>query len=113
MAFVDVGVHQDGLVHVSKLSHDFVEDPHQVVKAGQVVKVKVSRSRSGAASGVVDDVLDGAAGAGQKERPVQADRRRPKQGGRQRDRAPRQIDETQPNHALGRAFEKLKREKGS
>ena len=40
-AFVDIGVHQDGLVHISALSDQFVKDPHTVVKAGQVVKVKV------------------------------------------------------------------------
>ncbi len=40
-AFVDIGVHQDGLVHISALSNQFVKDPHTVVKAGQVVKVKV------------------------------------------------------------------------
>ncbi|HLP99277.1 MAG TPA: Tex family protein [Sideroxyarcus sp.] len=40
-AFVDIGVHQDGLVHISALSDKFVKDPHTVVKAGQVVKVKV------------------------------------------------------------------------
>jgi uncharacterized protein len=40
-AFIDIGVHQDGLVHVSALSTKFVKDPHEVVKAGQVVKVKV------------------------------------------------------------------------
>ncbi len=40
-AFVDVGVHQDGLVHVSQLSDSFVKDPHAVVKAGDVVKVRV------------------------------------------------------------------------
>ncbi len=40
-AFVDIGVHQDGLVHISALSDKFVKDPHEVVKAGQVVKVKV------------------------------------------------------------------------
>lgn len=40
-AFVDVGVHQDGLVHVSMLADRFVRDPHSVVKAGDVVKVKV------------------------------------------------------------------------
>ena len=40
-AFVDIGVHQDGLVHISSLSDKFVEDPHQVVKTGNVVKVKV------------------------------------------------------------------------
>jgi protein Tex len=40
-AFVDIGVHQDGLVHVSALSHTFVKDPRDAVKAGDVVKVKV------------------------------------------------------------------------
>lgn len=40
-AFVDVGVHQDGLVHVSAMSRSFVSDPRDVVKSGQVVKVKV------------------------------------------------------------------------
>lgn len=40
-AFVDVGVHQDGLVHVSALANTFVRDPHEVVRSGQVVKVKV------------------------------------------------------------------------
>ena len=40
-AFVDIGVHQDGLVHVSELADRFVKDPHEVVKAGQIVKVRV------------------------------------------------------------------------
>ena len=40
-AFVDVGVHQDGLVHVSHLANRYVKDPNDAVKAGQVVKVKV------------------------------------------------------------------------
>jgi uncharacterized protein len=40
-AFVDIGVHQDGLVHVSALSSKFVKDPREVVKAGDIVKVKV------------------------------------------------------------------------
>ena len=40
-AFVDIGVHQDGLVHISALADRFVKDPHSVVQAGQVVKVKV------------------------------------------------------------------------
>jgi len=40
-AFVDVGVHQDGLVHVSALANRFVSDPREVVKSGQVVRVKV------------------------------------------------------------------------
>ena len=40
-AFVDIGVHQDGLVHVSMMSHKFIKDPRELVKAGDVVKVKV------------------------------------------------------------------------
>ena len=40
-AFVDIGVHQDGLVHISALADKFVKDPHEVVKAGDLVKVKV------------------------------------------------------------------------
>ena len=40
-AFVDIGVHQDGLVHVSALANKFVKDPHEFVKPGQIVKVKV------------------------------------------------------------------------
>ncbi|KHS88932.1 Tex family protein [Pectobacterium brasiliense] len=40
-AFVDIGVHQDGLVHISSLADHFVDDPHKVVKAGDIVKVKV------------------------------------------------------------------------
>ncbi len=40
-SFVDIGVHQDGLVHISALSHNFIKDPREVVKAGDIVKVKV------------------------------------------------------------------------
>lgn len=40
-AFVDIGVHQDGLVHISVIADKFVKDPHEVVKTGEVVKVKV------------------------------------------------------------------------
>ncbi|MHA3052359.1 Tex family protein [Acinetobacter sp. ANC 4640] len=40
-AFVDIGVHHDGLVHISELANEFVSDPHKVVKPGQIVKVRV------------------------------------------------------------------------
>lgn len=40
-AFVDIGVHQDGLVHISELSEKYVSDPHQIVKSGQIVWVRV------------------------------------------------------------------------
>jgi protein Tex len=72
-AFVDVGVHQDGLVHVSQLADRFVKDPHEVVKVGDKVKVKVVEvdlprkrialtARSGAAQGPRPGA--GAAGSG-------------------------------------------------
>jgi uncharacterized protein len=40
-AFIDVGVHQDGLVHISAMAERYVSDPHQIVRSGQVVRVKV------------------------------------------------------------------------
>lgn len=59
-AFVDVGVHQDGLVHISALSNTFVKDPHAIVKTGDVVKVKVmevdvKRQRIGLSMRLDDD----------------------------------------------------------
>ena len=41
-AFVDIGVHRDGLVHISQMANKFVSDPTEIVKVGQVVKVKVT-----------------------------------------------------------------------
>lgn len=60
-AFVDIGVHQDGLVHISALSNQFVSDPREVVKAGQIVKVKVvdvdlERNRIGLTMRLNDEV---------------------------------------------------------
>jgi uncharacterized protein len=40
-AFVDIGVHQDGLVHVSELSNRYIKDPNEALKVGQIVKVQV------------------------------------------------------------------------
>ena len=62
-AFVDIGVHQDGLVHISALSHRFVKDPREVVKAGDVVKVKVlevdaARKRIALTMRLDDDLRD-------------------------------------------------------
>ena len=60
-AFVDIGVHQDGLVHISALSSSYVRDPREVVKAGDVVRVKVmevdiERRRIGLSMRLDDDV---------------------------------------------------------
>jgi uncharacterized protein len=59
-AFVDIGVHQDGLVHISAMSENFISDPRQVVKAGDIVKVKVMevdvpRKRIGLSMRMSDD----------------------------------------------------------
>ncbi|WP_145046767.1 Tex family protein [Mycobacteroides abscessus] len=63
-AFVDVGVHQDGLVHVSAMADRYVSDPHEVVKSGQVVRVKVTdvdipRQRIGLSLRLNDDAQQG------------------------------------------------------
>ncbi|MET9518950.1 Tex family protein [Streptomyces sp. NPDC002994] len=93
-AFVDVGVHQDGLVHVSALSKTFVKDPRDVVKPGDVVKVKVMdvdipRKRISLTLRLDDDVAAaGAAAAGEakRERGGGSGGRPPaqRQGGRER-----------------------------
>ncbi|MBE9559641.1 MAG: RNA-binding transcriptional accessory protein [Proteobacteria bacterium] len=62
-AFVDIGVHQDGLVHISALADKFVKDPHEVVKAGDIVKVKVmdvdpKRKRIALSMRLNDDIRD-------------------------------------------------------
>jgi uncharacterized protein len=46
-AFVDIGVHQDGLVHISQLADRFVDDPQKVVKVGQIVRVRVLEVNEG------------------------------------------------------------------
>ncbi|WP_035719027.1 Tex family protein [Gordonia shandongensis] len=68
-AFVDVGVHQDGLVHVSAMADRYVSDPHEVVRSGQVVKVKVlevdlDRQRIGLSLRLDDDAAGKPRGGG-------------------------------------------------
>ena len=77
-AFVDIGVHQDGLVHISALSNKFVKDPREVVKAGDVVKVKVlevdvERRRIALTMRMSDD-----ANAMSGEQPARGDNRNPR-----------------------------------
>ncbi|MEE2033787.1 Tex family protein [Rhodococcus chondri] len=90
-AFVDVGVHQDGLVHVSAMSRSFVKDPHDVVKSGQVVKVKVlevdvPRQRIGLTLRLDDELPSASPDSGDGNRPARGGGRRggPKQGERGR-----------------------------
>ncbi|WP_138894306.1 Tex family protein, partial [Streptomyces chryseus] len=90
-AFVDVGVHQDGLVHVSALSKTFVKDPRDVVKPGDVVRVKVMdvdipRKRISLTLRLEDEAGAGSAGEGRRERGGGSGGRPPaqRQGGRER-----------------------------
>ncbi len=91
-AFVDVGVHQDGLVHVSAMSKTFVKDPRDVVKSGDIVKVKVleidiPRKRISLTLRLDDEAAPaGAEGGGRPQRsggrpPQQRDRQRGRTGG--------------------------------
>jgi uncharacterized protein len=100
-AFVDIGVHQDGLVHVSALADRFVKDPHSVVKAGDVVKVKVievdlPRKRIALSMRLADAVGEKKARADSGPRPVRAARGQPRR-------------EAEPAGAMAAAFAKLKR----
>ncbi|WP_405139160.1 Tex family protein [Nocardia sp. NBC_01388] len=91
-AFIDIGVHQDGLVHVSAMSHNFIKDPREVVKSGDVVKVKVmevdvQRQRIGLSLRLDDEPGapkpergEGRPRGGQGQRPAGNDNR-PRQGG--------------------------------
>ncbi|MDP2239583.1 MAG: Tex family protein [Burkholderiales bacterium] len=116
-AFVDIGVHQDGLVHVSALANKFVKDPHDVVKPGQIVKVKVlevdvkrqrialtlrlddvpgTSARSGGARGSENSGANAGAARGPRDR-------RPTEPKRAAAREP------QPGGAMALAFAKLKK----
>ena len=84
-AFVDVGVHQDGLVHVSNMARGYVSDPHEVVRSGQVVKVKVldvdvERNRIGL-SLRLDDDTDAASSQPRQKSQRRGETRGDKRGG--------------------------------
>ena len=70
-AFVDVGVHQDGLVHISELSNKFIKDPSEAVKAGQIVKVKVlsADARTKRVSLSIKALFDNSAQRGPAQKP--------------------------------------------
>jgi uncharacterized protein len=105
-AFIDIGVHQDGLVHVSAMSTKFIKDPHEVVKAGQVVTVKVldvdvKRQRIALTMRLQDDVAAGDVSPS----PRDGHRDGGARGGA--GRQPRNR-EPQPGSAMAAAFAKLK-----
>ena len=111
-AFVDVGVHQDGLVHVSALANRFIKDPHEVVKPGQIVKVKVlevdlKRQRIGLTM-KLDDAQAAPKQGGRQNRDNAAP---PPQATRRRDAGRPQPPRAQPqlSGAMALAFAKLKK----
>ncbi len=105
-AFVDIGVHQDGLVHISALADKFVKDPHEVVKAGDVVKVKVMevdipRKRIGLSMRMTDDA---------QPKPKSAEGRKPGNDTRRDKRHEKpQRQSAAPSGAMAEAFAKLKK----
>ena len=118
-AFVDVGVHQDGLVHVSALANRFVSDPREVVKSGQVVRVKVleadpERKRISLTLRLDDEPADGGAGTGRRagngkaERGGRPDRQQPgKQAAGTAGRGGNPTPKSQPaNTAMAEALRK-------
>lgn len=103
-AFVDIGVHQDGLVHISALSNKFVQDPREVVKAGDVVKVKVlevDAARKRIALTMRLDDEPGSAAKGNRPSETRHQERR--------DCKPQRNDRAPTNSAMADAFAKLKR----
>ncbi|SFH43317.1 uncharacterized protein SAMN05216299_11290 [Nitrosospira sp. Nsp14] len=123
-AFVDIGVHQDGLVHISALADTFVKDPHTVVKVGQVVKVKVveideKRKRIALTMRLAEapekgiQGTQGAQGGQRNRKPDQ--NRKPEQYGSRKEQSfqsqqqkQKQKGEPKPDTAMAAAFAKLK-----
>ena len=105
-AFVDIGVHQDGLVHISMLADSYVKDPREVVKAGDVVKVKVlevdiARQRVALSMRLTDEAVRKPARGEVGEKP-QASRRPEKPREQPRPAKP------EPSSAMADAFARLK-----
>lgn len=105
-AFVDIGVHQDGLVHISALSESFVNDPREVVKAGQIVKVKVmeveiARKRIALSMRLNDQLSEAAAVGGEKRGQSIATKKKPQS----KQQAPA------ANNAFAQAFAQAKKKR--
>ena len=111
-AFIDLGVHQDGLVHVSQLAHKFVSDAREVVKTGDIVKVQVQEVDV-ARKRISLTMKIGAAPAGSRGGDRAGDNRYqgPARGERQHgsQQGSRQDSSVGGNSAMASAFAKLKR----
>ncbi|WP_241646622.1 Tex family protein [Rosenbergiella metrosideri] len=98
-AFIDIGVHQDGLVHISSLANRFVSDPHEVIKTGEIVKVKVLEVDLGRKRIALTMRLDEQPGETQSRRSAAPEKASPKQA-----RQPSRQASTQSNSAMGDAL---------
>jgi len=114
-AFVDIGVHQDGLVHISSLADKFVDDPHKVVKAGDIVKVKVMEvdlQRKRIALTMRLDEQPGESGSRRSSTERTPDRQRPANNNARQarnDKKPDSGNNSAMGDALAAAFGKMKR----
>ena len=115
-AFIDIGVHQDGLVHVSQLANKFVKDPHEIVKPGQVVKVRVMEVDEKRQRISLTMRLDDAPGSGSRSGEALAETNTGAPRG-PRDRRPLEPkraparDEPKPGGAIALALERAKLKK--
>jgi protein Tex len=110
-AFVDVGVHQDGLVHISAMSEKFIKDPREAAKAGDIVKVKVmeidvARQRIALSMRLTDSAQDRSAPQGDRPHRGRPDARSSLPS--ERKAAPSRAEEKAPTGAFAAAFAKAK-----
>ena len=107
-AFIDLGVHQDGLVHVSQLSHKFVNDAREIVKTGDIVKVKVVEVDVARKRIALTMKLDSAPARQGGERGGRDSRDNRFEGaGRGQQQQPRRDNAPQPAGQMASAFAKL------
>ncbi|MFT6260383.1 MAG: hypothetical protein ACJAYK_000597 [Crocinitomicaceae bacterium] len=111
-AFIDIGVHQDGLVHISMMSDTFISDPREVVKAGDVVKVKVmeveaARKRIALSMRMSDNASDY-----QAEKATPRSERKSKGGGRSVDKHNQAQSSQASNNGMAALFAKAQQKKG-
>ena len=117
-AFVDIGVHQDGLVHISAIANRFVKDPHEVVKTGDIVKVKVmevdvARKRIALSMRIDDEVTpedsakksNGKANNASKSKP-QGGAKPSQKHGKPQNRQPARAPKPQAKGSMAALFEK-------
>ncbi len=109
-AFVDIGVHQDGLVHISSLADKFVEDPYKVVKTGDIVKVKVMEVDLARKRIALSMRLDEQPGEGNGRRSSSPEREKsPRPSSGQRGKPAPGSNNSAMGDALAAAFGKMKR----